>query len=176
MEGPNKMTQTTIEHFVTILLSEPNDNNSVLLLERGQDRQIFPGLWTGVGGALEIIDGQLESVEQCSLREIKEETGYHSTEILNLRLRLVTPRIENGLVTLIHWMTGCVQEKRTPVCPEGTLHWVPTSELTNRPFIPSAAVVIPWLVQLTVADTTVYEGMFQRAEGAISELLVSPSV
>ena len=166
------MSNTNIGHFVTVLLHAPDGN--LLLLERSMDKKLFPGLWTGVGGALEFVDGQLESVEQGALREIREETGLEAEEITDLRLRLVTPRVEDGYVTIISWLTGLVYAKRTPNCPEGTLHWIDRSELSNRPFIPSAAVVIPWLVQLPDEDMKVYEGTYQRHKGMITGLSIIP--
>ena len=48
-----------------------DDEDSVLLTKRSQRMSVFPGAWVLPGGHIEVG----ESLEECAVREIKEETG-----------------------------------------------------------------------------------------------------
>ena len=48
-----------------------DDSDSVLLTKRSKDMSVFPGAWVLPGGHIEVG----ESLEECAIREVKEETG-----------------------------------------------------------------------------------------------------
>lgn len=85
------------------------------------------GKWIGIGGKQE----EHESIRQCAIREIKEETGYTADTLY-----------ENGT---IHF---CVEDKETECitvftsevsyfdlvdCNEGTLKWIPADKVLSLP-------------------------------------------
>ena len=50
-----------------------DDADNVLLTKRAQGMSVFPGAWVLPGGHIEVG----ESLEECAVREIKEETGIN---------------------------------------------------------------------------------------------------
>jgi 8-oxo-dGTP diphosphatase len=82
--------------------------------------------WIGVGGHFELN----ESPEECLLREAKEETGLTLT---SYRLRGIVTFITDGLdeAEYMHLYTADGYEGELTSCDEGTLEWVPKSEIAN---------------------------------------------
>ena len=84
--------------------------------------------WIGIGGHFE----ENESPEECLLREVKEETGLTLT---SWRFRgLVTFRSTGGPVEDMEYMclyTADGFEGEMADCNEGTLEWVPKTEINS---------------------------------------------
>jgi 8-oxo-dGTP diphosphatase len=82
--------------------------------------------WIGIGGHFEVN----ESPEECLLREAKEETGLTLT---SYRLRGIVTFITDGLdeAEYMHLYTADGYEGELTSCDEGTLEWVPKSEIVN---------------------------------------------
>ena len=86
------------------------------------------GKWVGIGGKIE----RGESVEQCLLREMREESGivperyeYRGT------VDFVSDEWEEEIM---HLFTATVSERHPlPECDEGELFWVDASELRSLP-------------------------------------------
>ncbi|MCQ2508490.1 MAG: 8-oxo-dGTP diphosphatase [Dorea sp.] len=74
--------------------------------------------WIGVGGKFEAE----ESPDDCLLREVREETGYHLTRY---RFRgIVTFVSGDGITEYMHLFTADGFEGTPIACNEGTLEWV----------------------------------------------------
>lgn len=81
--------------------------------------------WIGIGGKFEFG----ESPEDCLLREAKEETGYTLT---SYRLRgIVTFLFNNEEAEYMFLYTADGFEGEPIPCNEGTLEWVPKSEIDS---------------------------------------------
>ena len=81
--------------------------------------------WIGIGGKFEFG----ESPEDCLLREAKEETGYTLT---SYKLRgVVTFLFNDEEAEYMFLYTADGFEGEPTHCDEGTLEWVPKSELNN---------------------------------------------
>ena len=81
--------------------------------------------WIGVGGHFE----EDESPEECLLREVWEETGYRLTDY---RFRgIVTFVSGDGVTEYMHLFTADGFEGELIDCNEGTLEWVPKSQIYN---------------------------------------------
>ena len=97
------------------------------------------GKWIGIGGHLE----ENESPEECVRREAREEAGI---ELKELRLRgvltFILPDWGNEL-TLLY--TARTDADALPVCPEGTLRWVPAEEVDRLPLWEGDRVFLPLL-------------------------------
>lgn len=79
--------------------------------------------WIGVGGKFKAA----ESPEDCLLREIKEETGLTLTEY---RFRGIVTFVLNGTETeYMHLFTATGFQGEMKDCDEGTLEWIPKSEI-----------------------------------------------
>ena len=83
--------------------------------------------WIGVGGKFEAA----ESPEECALREVREETGYHMDK---WRYRgIVTFVCEPWPVEYMHLFTCAEFSGEEIVCDEGDLEWVPKQKVTSLP-------------------------------------------
>lgn len=81
--------------------------------------------WIGVGGHFE----QGESPEDCLLREVKEETGL---TLKSYRFRgILTFNFNDNESEYICLYTADEFEGELRDCDEGTLEWVPKSEIHN---------------------------------------------
>lgn len=95
-----------------------------LMLHRVKKEQdVNKDKWIGVGGHFE----QNESPEECLLREVKEETGLTLT---SWKFRgLVTFQAEGWPIEYMCLFTADGFEGELISCEEGTLEWIPKSEL-----------------------------------------------
>lgn len=112
---------------LTTLCYIEQDGKYLMMHRVKKENDINKDKWIGVGGHFEAD----ESPEECLLREVKEETGL-TLESWKLR----------GIITFIsdRWQTeymflytadrfsGTMTE-----CNEGTLEWVPETEVYNLP-------------------------------------------
>ncbi|MDR1687781.1 MAG: NUDIX domain-containing protein [Clostridiales bacterium] len=108
------------------------NSGNFLLMKRAPEREIAPGLWSGVGGHMEPreINNPLAAV----YREIEEETGITRAEIPLLELRyIITRRIGNEIrQTYIYF--GETTQTEVIQTREGELHWIKRGDLLKREF------------------------------------------
>ena len=97
-----------------------------LMLHRVKKQQdVNAGKWIGVGGKLE----ELESPDDCVVREVMEETGLSLT---NYRMRGVVSFFQPGWDDEMMFLyTGEAEGTMREDCDEGILRWVPIDEVTN---------------------------------------------
>lgn len=115
-------------------------NEQYLLLFRNKKKNdINEGKWIGVGGHME----ENETIDQCAIREVKEETGLdvHSLscagEVLfideNLRMMMYIYEITDFSGELID-------------CNEGDLKWIPIKDIYNYPMWEGDKAFLPKLI------------------------------
>lgn len=102
------------------------DGGRYLMLHRTvKERDVNKDKWIGVGGHFE----PGESPEECLLREVREETGYHLT---SYRFRgIVTFLSGDGVTEYMHLFTADGFEGTPIECDEGELEWVPTGRIES---------------------------------------------
>lgn len=116
-----------------------------LMLERAGHKRFAPGRWTGMGGRVE--PEELDDLGTAALRELQEEAGIPPEDVRNLTLRRVLVQVRPGHpVTNLLYFTGDVAELVAPESPEGTLHWLTESEISEVDVIENTARVIPLLI------------------------------
>lgn len=115
----------TLKTGLSTLCYIENDGKYLMLHRTKKEKDINKDKWIGVGGHFEAE----ESPEDCLLREVWEETGYHLT---SWKLR--------GIVTFIDYpdameymflYTADGYEGTPHECNEGDLVWVDKKELFN---------------------------------------------
>ena len=113
---------------LTTLCYIEQDEKYLMLHRVKKEKDVNKDKWIGIGGHFE----ENESPEECLLREVKEETGLTLT---SWRFRgLVTFRSTGGPVEDMEYMclyTADGFEGEMADCNEGTLEWVPKTEINS---------------------------------------------
>lgn len=112
-----------------------NKGSEILIIQRSETEDMFPGFWGIPGGTMEVSD---RSIEDCLRREIMEEVGI---EIGNIHF--LTSENSNGKVYI----------KFTALYVSGEIHaldgvasvkWLGLNELSDKKFTPNTK---KWLVK-----------------------------
>ena len=110
---------------LTTLCYVEKDEQYLMLHRISKKNDVNKDKWIGIGGHFE----EGESPEECLLREAKEETGLTLT---SWKFRGIVTFIANGWppeYMCLYTADGFTGEMIS--CTEGTLEWVPKSELMN---------------------------------------------
>lgn len=141
-----------------LILRHPTENK-VLLLRRSPTKRLFPNLMTGIGGKVELDDGEGADLQAAMWREFTEETTISPAQIADARLRLSTIISRGPLQVLLLWYTGTLRAAPADLsCTEGQLEFHPVDGLPLNDMIPSARETIPFILTLPEDDETVYNG------------------
>ena len=115
------------------------DDSYLLLLRNKKKNDINEGKWIGIGGHVE----PNETIDQCAIRETKEETGLdvHSLsccgEVLfideNLKMMMYIYEITDFSGELIE-------------CNEGDLKWIPIKDIYNYPMWEGDKAFLPKVI------------------------------
>lgn len=110
---------------LTTLCYIEKDESYLMLHRVSKKHDVNKDNWIGVGGHFE----QGESPEDCLLREVKEETGL---TLKSYRFRgILTFNFNDNESEYICLYTADEFEGELRDCDEGTLEWVPKSEIHN---------------------------------------------
>lgn len=134
-----------------------------LLMKRAPNREVAPGVWSGVGGKLE--RAELNDPQAACLREILEETGIQSDQIRDLALRYIIVRRWRDTIRLTYIYFGETDAEPTVMTDEGELHWVPGSALLDRPYTKTFAAMMAHYLQ-TPDPEHVIVGAAENGNGA----------
>ena len=123
----------------TTMIYLKRDNSYLLLFRNKKKNDINEGKWIGVGGHVE----KGETIDECAIREVKEETGYdvHSLkcagEVLfideNLKMMMYIYEITDFSGTMIE-------------CNEGDLKWIPIKDIYDYPMWEGDKAFLPKLI------------------------------
>lgn len=112
----------------TTLCYIKKDGKYLLIHRNKKENDLNAQKWIGVGGKFE----PGESVQECLVREVKEETGLTLTEYEHVgMIKFISDKYEDEDMYLFLGtsFTGTVNEE----CDEGTLAWVDESQLLSLP-------------------------------------------
>ena len=101
------------------------DGKYLMLHRVVKEKDVNKGKWIGVGGHFE----EGESPEECLIREVYEETGLTLTEY-SFR-GIVTFVSDEWGTEYMHLFTARGFSGEVKECNEGTLAWIPKSEILN---------------------------------------------
>jgi 8-oxo-dGTP diphosphatase len=113
------------------------NGGDVLLMKRAPHKRVFPNRYNGVGGHIERDEDPLNSAR----REILEETGL---TVRDLRLWAVY-NIDAGEMTgIMLFVFTAVSDSREVIAnSEGTLHWIPFSEVYTLDLVEDLPQILP---------------------------------
>ena len=101
----------------TTLLYLEKDNQYLMLKRNKKPKDINEGFWIGVGGHVE----KDETVEECLIRETKEETGLDLTGYVK---RGIIYFQNDDFIEVMHLFTSSSFKGNIVDCDEGELHWI----------------------------------------------------
>jgi 8-oxo-dGTP diphosphatase len=137
------------------------DGDRTLMLHRNaRPDDTHYGKWNGLGGKLE----PGESPDACMRREVREESGL-TVERAEFKGLLTFPDFDGradwyAFVYLVTRTSGAVGADP----PEGSLRWVPTSEVADLPLWEGDRVFLPWLDR-----PGVFSGVFRYVAGRLAD-------
>ena len=152
--------------FTAIVLRHPSAD-AALLLRRSEGKKRFPGLITGIGGQVELEQGEGEDLGASLLREFQEETNIPLETVADIRCRLLTIITRGDLQVLLLWFIGQLTAMPDDLsCTEGALEFFDVGDLPSEQMIPTARRAIPFILALPEDDPTIYNGCFS-ADGQL---------
>ncbi len=155
---------TKLDVRTAIILRHPTEN-SVLLLRRSSTKKLFPDRITGIGGKVELDEGEGDDLTAAAWREFTEETNIPATMVTAVRLRLSTILTRGDLQVILLWYTGILTALPLDLsCTEGELAFYPLDQLPIPAMIPTASQTIPFILALPDDDETIYNGYFDAQD------------
>ena len=125
---------------VTTLGYIKNNKNEYLMLFRNKkENDINQGKWVGVGGHLE----NNETIYQCMIREVKEETGL---DVINLTYRGELLFLSDGYEEVMYLFLIDEFKGELIPCNEGELRWIKEEELLSLNMWEGDKIFLPLLI------------------------------
>ena len=120
--------------------------DDVLLLKGAPDKRLWANRYNGVGGHVE----RGENVYAAAQREIYEETGWREKQLDDLALRaLITVDAgEPNVGIMLFIFTACAHSRQAQASEEGTLEWIPRSQLHDYPLVEDLYELLPRVLAL----------------------------
>lgn len=119
-------------------------DEQVLLLHRTKEPNL--GLWVAPGGKLELD----ESPQESALRELEEETGLVGYRpILRGIITEISPRDDYQwliFIFLTDQFSGDANDCQQRDCPEGTLAWIPITQVTQLAIPEADFIFFPHII------------------------------
>ena len=110
-------------------------DDKILIIQRSETEDMFPGFWGIPGGTMEISD---KSIEDCLRREIMEEVGV---EIGNIQF--LTSENSNGKI-YIKFTALYVKGEIHALDGVASVNWLGLNELDGKKFTPNTK---KWLIK-----------------------------
>lgn len=106
----------------TTIIYLEKDNKYLMLHRNKKEKDLNKDKWIGVGGHIE----ENETIEQCIIREVKEETGL---DLLDYKLCGEVLFDIDGFIEIMYVFTSNNFKGELIECNEGTLEWINKSEI-----------------------------------------------
>ena len=119
------------------------NGEDVLLIQRPPNARLFPGMLNGVGGHVE----RGEDIMSAAQREVREETGLDVPD-LHLRCILHVDEGADRLGVLVFVFVGHTERRDVVESSEGTLHWVPLTQINELNLIPDIPLILTRVLAL----------------------------
>lgn len=149
MGAKNQGADATKNRWLTIprTLSFVFNGDDVLLMKRAPTKRVFPNQYNGLGGHIESDEDPLTG----AIREIEEESGLtvHSTKLVGVHN--INAGQNTGIMLFV--FTAISNNRQTNSDErEGTIHWIPTSELDNYDLVEDIPLILPRILAMQPDD------------------------
>jgi 8-oxo-dGTP diphosphatase len=131
---------------------------SVLLILGSARKRLWANRYNGIGGHIERGEDALSAAQ----RELFEETGLTAVSLRLVGTVLVDVEKDMGIALYVYH--GYSEKIDTVPSPEGTLAWVPVSELANRPLVEDLHTLLPRVLKMKPEDSPFSARYFYEGE------------
>jgi len=173
MSGGQNAYEAGTQKIIPAVLLYAFYEDQILMIHRNQNKKDFhEGKWNGLGGKLDLDETSVD----CAVREFQEESGCTTTaKQWTWTGQLTFPNFkphkkEDWFVTV--YLTELSKEQTQSIITqnkEGTLHWVPSSELLSLNLWEGDRQFLP-----LVLKKSCFEGTFFYAEGKLDRFFLNP--
>ena len=123
----------------TTMIYLKRDDSYLLLFRNKKKNDINAGKWIGVGGHVE----KGETIDQCAIREVKEETGY---DVHSLKCAGEVLFIDENLKMMMYIYEVTDFSGEMIECNEGDLKWIPIRDIDDYPMWEGDKAFLPKLI------------------------------
>ena len=123
----------------TTMIYLKKDDSYLLLFRNKKKNDINKGKWIGIGGHVE----PNETIDQCAIRETKEETGLDVQSRSRCRADLV---IDDTLKMMMYIYEITDFSGELKECDEGDLKWIPIKDIYNYPMWEGDKAFLPKVI------------------------------
>ena len=123
----------------TTMIYLKRDNSYLLLLRNKKKNDINEGKWIGVGGHVE----KGETIDECAIREVKEETGY---DVHSLKCAGEVLFVDENLKMMMYVYEITDFSGEMIECNEGDLKWIPIKDIYGYPMWEGDKAFLPKLI------------------------------
>lgn len=117
-----------------------DSQNRLLLLKGALSKKIWPGLYNGIGGHVEVGEDILEAAE----RELNEETGFTKVDLQFCGQVMIDVSKAMGIAMFV--FRGMYKGEEIVPSNEGTLEWVLVDDLEKLPVVEDLPILIPKII------------------------------
>ena len=153
----------TLKNYVAAFL---RCGDKWLLMKRADNRKINPGVWSGVGGHIELHE--MNTPLAACYREIEEETGIPQSTIALLDLLYVITRRSGNEIRQSYVYFGETDMSDITQTDEGVLSWIPCGELQKRKYTATYASMLEHYENRSGNDRAVYVGVASDSGGKLA--------
>ena len=141
------------------------NGDNVLLMKRGQHREIAPGMWSGIGGHFE--EYEMNAPYEACYREIEEESGIRRNNVFSLELQYILLRRFKNEIRQSYIFFGETCQTDIIQTDEGDLFWIPEKEWLNRQFTATFTPMLEHHLGRKPGDHAVYIGVGDNDNGKL---------
>ena len=134
----------------------------VLLMERSPHRSYLLGVWSGIGGHVEV--NEFGNFMSACFREIEEETGLKSNNVVSLNLKYVILRQRKSELSQQFIYVGSATTRQIGTTDEGTLHWIPSQHIFDYQMTDSNRLMLKHYLSHEQTDQ-IWVGVMHGDEG-----------